>query len=256
MRPRDSYGEWVDVSLLAAFGAGMISFLSPCVLPLVPAYLSIVTGVSVAELQERETAREQRLKVMRGVGLFMVGFTVVFVLLGASAATVGKFLVRHQRPFEIVFGVVIIVFGVFLAGVVRPMWLERERRFRVGDSLGGWGAPVMGMAFAFGWTPCIGPILGGVLTVAAASASVGRGIALLVAYAIGLGVPFLLAGLALSEMSRVFGWFKRHSRIINAVAGAIMIVFGLLMVFGKVTWLSQQIIGVMDWLGLEGLTAI
>jgi len=246
----------VDVSLLAAFGAGMISFLSPCVLPLVPAYLSIVTGVSVAELQERETAREQRLKVLRGVALFMAGFTAVFVLLGASAATVGKFLVRNQRVFEIAFGVVIIVFGVFLAGILRPMWLERERRFRVGDSLGGWGAPVMGMAFAFGWTPCIGPILGGVLTLAAATASVGRGIALLVAYAAGLGVPFLLSGLALSELSRVFGWFKRHARLINAIAGTIMVVFGLLMVFGKVTWLSQQIIGFMTWLGLDRLTAI
>lgn len=246
----------MDVSLLAAFGAGMISFLSPCVLPLVPAYLSIVTGVSVAELQERETAREQRLKVMRGVGLFMAGFTVVFVLLGASAATVGKFLVRNQRVFEMVFGVVIIVFGVFLAGVIRPMWLERERRFRIGDSLGGWGAPVMGMAFAFGWTPCIGPILGGVLTLAAATGSVGRGIVLLVAYAAGLGVPFLVSGLALSEMSRVFGWFKRNSRLINGVAGGIMIVFGLLMVTGKVTWLSQQIISVMSWLGLDRLTSI
>lgn len=246
----------MDVSLVAAFAAGMLSFLSPCVLPLVPAYLSMVTGVSVAELQERETARRQRVAVVRGVALFMAGFTAVFVLLGASAATMGKFLVRNQRIFEIVFGFVIIAFGIFLAGVIRPMWLERDRRFRVGDSLGGWGAPVMGMAFAFGWTPCIGPVLGAVLTLAGATASVGRGVALLLAYAVGLGVPFLLAGLALSELSRVFGWFKRNARAINAVAGAIMIAFGLMMVFGKVTWLSQRIIGFMTWLGLDRLTAI
>lgn len=243
-----------NVSFVAAFTAGMVSFLSPCVLPLVPAYLSMVTGVSVAELQERDSLQQQRKTVLRGILLFVAGFTVVFVTFGAGAGLVGTFLTRNQRIFEIVSGLLLIGFGIFLAGIVRPGWLERERRFRIESSLGGWAAPVIGMAFAFGWTPCIGPILGAVMTIAAQQGGVGRGSLLLLVYAAGLAVPFVLAGMALSEMSRLFGWVKRHFRLINGIAGAIMIAFGLLLVFGKVQQLSIWITRFLSSIGLEGLT--
>lgn len=245
-----------DVSVFAAFFAGIISFFSPCVLPLVPAYLSMVTGLSVDELRERESAKLQRLKVLRGTGLFFLGFTLVFVMLGAGASAVGSFLLDNRRIFELISGVLVIAFGIFLMGVIRPSVLERDHRLQVSSALGGWGAPVMGGAFAFGWTPCIGPILGGVLTLAATQGSVGRGVFLLFVYSLGLGVPFLISGLALTEMSRVFGFVKRHFRTINIVAGSILVVFGVLLVTNQVTRVSNWIINVMDSLGLDGLTAI
>ncbi len=237
---------------LSAFAGGMLSFLSPCVLPLVPAYLSIVAGVSVEEVQ----SGTKRLAVVRGTALFMSGFTIVFVALGATASAVGAFLLSHRRPFEVASGVLVIVFGVFLAGAVRPSWLEQERRFHLDRSLGTWGAPLLGGAFAFGWTPCIGPILGTVLTLAAREASVAQGVLLLFGYSLGLGIPFLLSGLALSELSGLFGWVKRHFRALNLAAGAILVVFGVLLLTNQVTRISGWIQTFFEWIGLDRLTNI
>ncbi len=246
----------LDVSIIAAFAAGMISFFSPCVLPLVPAYLSIVTGVSVDEIRGGDGVKTQRLRVMKGTALFFVGFTLVFVMLGAGASAVGSFLLDNRRIFELVSGLIVIAFGVFLIGVIRPAALEGDHRFAVSDTLGGWAAPVMGGAFAFGWTPCIGPILGAVLTLAATQGSVGRGAMLLLVYSMGLGIPFLISGLALSEMSRLFGWVKRHFRVINIVSGSILVAFGILLITNNVTRISSWMINVMNDLGLDFLTAI
>ncbi len=244
----------LDVSLAAAFVAGMISFFSPCVLPLVPAYLSMVTGVSVDELQD--SPKNQRLTILRGTGLFFLGFTVVFIMLGATASAAGSFLLQNKRVFELVSGIIVIVFGIFLIGLIRPGFMEADKRFQVSTSLGGWGAPVLGGAFAFGWTPCIGPILGTVLTLAATQGSIGRGVLLLFFYSLGLGVPFLVTGLALGEMTRLFGWVKRNFRLINAIAGTILIVFGILLITNNVTTVSAWITEWMDRLGLGFLTTI
>lgn len=240
------------VNVLGAFFAGMLSFLSPCVLPLVPAYLSMVSGVSVDELAAPKS--DQRRKVLRGTLLFLAGFTIVFVLLGAGASAIGQFLKGHKREFEVVSGVFVIAMGVFMLGFVRPKFLESDRRFRIADSVGGWAAPLMGGAFAFGWTPCIGPTLGFVMGLAANANTVAAGIGLLLVYSLGLGVPFVLSGLALSELTRVFGWVKRHFRAVELVAGGLMVVFGLLLITNQLTRLSLWATKVMDALGLDWLT--
>lgn len=160
------------LGLLVAFGAGMLSFLSPCVLPLVPGYVSMVSGLSAAEIDSGEVRAVA--PVMRGVLGFVAGFTAVFTALGAAASGLGRLLIHHQRALDIAAGLLIAVFGVWLAGVGTPRLFLRERRFHPRPShLGPWASPVMGMAFAFGWTPCIGPVLGGVLGLAAARATLG-----------------------------------------------------------------------------------
>jgi cytochrome c-type biogenesis protein len=238
-----------DPSVIAVFFAGMISFFSPCVLPLVPAYLSMVTGVSVTQIQEG--AKGTRLRVLRGTSLFMAGFTVVFMLLGISASAIGGFLRANQDIFNLISGIIIIVFGILLIGFIRPGFLEQERRFRVGSKMGTWGAPLMGVAFAFGWTPCIGPILGAVLTFAATEGTVTKGALLLFVYSLGLGIPFLITGLLMSEVSSVFGWVKRHFRAINVTAGTILVIFGLLMITGNVTRISTWLVDRMEDLGIN-----
>lgn len=237
------------VGILAAFLGGLVSFFSPCVLPLVPAYLSMVTGVSVDELKAPE--REQRVVVLRGILLFCAGFSIVFILLGGGTALLGSVLVRNRPIFEKVAGVLVILMGLFLIGVLRPKSLERERRFRVAGVMSGWGAPVMGIAFAFGWTPCIGPVLGAILTLAANEGDVAAGMGLLAVYSLGLAVPFVLSGLALSEMTRVFGWVKRNFRAINITAGSIMVVFGVMIFTGTLTRLSLWLFEAFDSVGIR-----
>jgi cytochrome c-type biogenesis protein len=235
-----------------AFLAGMISFLSPCVLPLVPGYIAMVSGVNVAELAEGHAADIGR--VMRSTLLFVVGFTAVFVALGASASQLGRALHDHQRAFDEASGVVIIVMGLFLAGAISPRLLMTERRFHVTPgSIGPWTTPILGMAFAFGWTPCIGPVLGPVLDQAARSDQLNRGVALLFSYSLGLGVPFVLTGLAFGRMTTVFSWVKRHYRVINLVAGLALAGFGVLLLTHRIHWLSNRVLDAMDALHLTWL---
>jgi cytochrome c-type biogenesis protein len=225
------------VGFVVAFGGGMLSFLSPCVLPLVPGYLSLMSGVSTADLSE-PTAESRRL-VLRATLLFVAGFTLVFTLLFASASAIGQTLFDHQRALNQVAGVVTIVMGLLIAGVVSPRLLQQERRFHVSPSrLGVFAPPAMGMAFAFGWTPCIGPILAAVLPLAAAQGTLARGMGMLVAYSLGLGVPFVAAGLALGRLTRVFAFVKRNFRVFNLVSGLLLAGFGLLLLTSNVTWLS------------------
>jgi cytochrome c-type biogenesis protein len=233
-------GELVQSSPLGffvAFFGGMLSFLSPCVLPLVPGYLSLMSGVTASELAEPTAAVQRR--VLRATLLFVAGFTLVFTFLFAGASAIGQTLYDHQRGLNQIAGVVTIVAGLAIAGLVRPSVIERERRFQVSPSrLGAFAPPVMGMAFAFGWTPCIGPVLGAVLPLAASTGTLGRGMAMLVFYSLGLGVPFVAAGLALGRLEGTFAWVKRHFRVINLVSGLLLAGFGILLLTSNVTWLS------------------
>ena len=243
-------GQLVQDSWLGffvAFFGGMISFLSPCVLPLVPGYLSLMSGVTASELAEPDAAVQRR--VLRATLLFVAGFTLVFTFLFAGASVIGQTLTDHQRGLNQVAGVVTIVMGLAIAGLVRPSMMERERRFHVSPSrLGVFAPPVMGMAFAFGWTPCIGPILAAVLPLAASTGTLGRGLLMLVFYSLGLGVPFVIAGLALSRVEGYFAWVKRHFRIINLVSGLLLAAFGVMLLTSNVTsmssWFQENLSGI------------
>jgi cytochrome c-type biogenesis protein len=337
------------LGLLVAFGAGMLSFLSPCVLPLVPAYLSMVSGLSAAELgalQDRprpglspstspsnqavqvavgaqapvdsapvdsalvesapvdsgpsgavtavrgpsasvgsgptaaptsvgssgdqsvvgetgpsaaDLARE-RGRLLRGILAFIAGFTVIFTILGASASAVGRLFLTHQRSLETVSGILIVVFGAVLvamaAGLPLPLAVSGERRFAVRPSvLGAWAPPIMGMAFAFAWTPCIGPVLASVLALAAGTGgSATGGIALLLAYSLGLGVPFLLSGLAFGRMTDVLARVRSRLRLVDLVGGTILVIFGILLLTGNVDVISAHISSWLHDLHLDRLS--
>ncbi len=242
------------LGFVVAFAAGTASFLSPCVLPLVPGYLSLMSGVGATELAVG--TRTQRSRLLRATLLFVAGFTVVFVALGATASTVGQLLKHHQRGLDQIAGVAIIAMGVVLCGLVTPRFLQQERRFSVRPSeLGSWAPPVMGMAFAFGWSPCIGPALAGVLSLASSEGTLGRGVGLLVAYSLGLGLPFVLAGVAFGRLGAVFALVRRHFRLVNMVAGSILIAFGVLLLTNNVSYLSNFFIHLLDRLGLKRLSS-
>jgi cytochrome c-type biogenesis protein len=241
------------LGLLVAFGAGMLSFLSPCVLPLVPAYVSMVSGLSATEIESGEKANVAPL--LRGVLGFIAGFTVVFTALGAAASGLGHLLLAHQRGFVIGAGVAIVVLGLWLTGIGTPRLFMRERRFHPRPSrLGVWAPPVMGMAFAFGWTPCIGPVLGGVLSLAATRATLTSGLFLLVAYSLGLGVPFLATGLAFGRLTEMMARVRRRLGLINAVAGVSLVLFGLLLLTGNLHWMTSAASDALRAIGLGRLT--
>ncbi len=222
---------------IGAFGlalvAGAASFLSPCVLPLLPGYLSFVSGVSVDELQSG------RRRIWPAMIAFVLGFSLVFTLAGAGVAFVGEAIQRYERELQIVAGALLMVLGLLVAGVVPARWLERERRvlpFKAPKGLA--GAVVIGIAFALGWTPCVGPILASILTLAASGRDPVGGALLLFVYSLGLGVPFVLAGLLFSKLLNVFAWAKRHVRAIRIVSGVLLAVYGLLIILGRLGWLS------------------
>jgi cytochrome c-type biogenesis protein len=241
------------VGILVAFGAGMLSFLSPCVLPLVPGYVSMVSGLSAADLENRQK-RDLR-PVLVGMAAFVVGFTVVFTALGATVSALGKILAHHERAFEIGSGAVIVLLGVWLAGIGTPVLFNRERRFHpLPSRLGPWGPLVMGMAFAFGWTPCIGPVLGGVLTLSAARATLASGIVLLVAYSLGLGVPFIATGLAFGRLTAMMARVRRRLWLVDLVAGLGLVVFGALLITDQLHWVSSIVADLLRDIGLGRLT--
>lgn len=233
------------VGFVVAFGAGIISFLSPCVLPLVPSYLSMMSGVGAADLAVATKPDQRRL--LRSTLLFVLGFTVVFALIEATASGIGQGLRNHQGALDTAAGIVIIAGGVLLAGVVRPAWLMRERRFHVSPSqLGEWAAPVMGMAFAVGWTPCIGPMLGVIQSLALSAGSVGTAAALAVCYSLGLGLPFVLLAVGFGWATGAVAVLRRHIRAINLAGGALLVVVGVLMVSG--VW-TLAISALQSWVG-------
>lgn len=235
------------VAVPIAVAAGVISFLSPCVLPLVPAYLSYVTGMSVDELSgsaERGGDAHPARRVVLGSLGFMLGVAVVFVLFGALFGGFGRLVREHQVGLNRVLGVITIALGLLLGGLLdRLPWFARERRIHHVPRAGLAGAPLLGLTFAFGWTPCIGPTLGAVLGLAASSdqASAARGALLSVAYCLGLGVPFLVTGLAFSAATRLLSAVKRHYALLMRVSGAVLVVLGVLQVSGVWAALMDQV---------------
>ncbi len=243
------------IGFIVAFGAGTVSFLSPCVLPLVPSYLSMMSGVGTAELETASGPNQRRL--LLSTVAFVGGFTVVFATLEATASGLGSTLKNHQQVLDRIAGAVIVVMGLAFAGLVRPRVLTIERRWHVLPSrLGAWAAPVMGMAFAFGWTPCIGPALAAVLSLAADGHTLARGEAMLVAYSLGLGVPFVAAGLAFGRLSGVFGLARRHLRAINVISGIVLAALGVLLLTDNTYVLSTWFSNVLSDLGLGRLSTV
>jgi cytochrome c-type biogenesis protein len=242
-----------SVTLLAAFAAGLLSFISPCVLPLVPAYLSFISGISMDELKGSEKKAAMLGGVILNAIFFILGFSVVFVALGASATFLGRFLLARLTILSKIAGVIIVIFGLHMAGVFRIRTLYAEKRFQGRFAVRGpVGAFLIGIAFAFGWTPCIGPILAGILAIASTQETVGHGIVLLGAYSLGLGLPFFLAGLGINTFLSLFGRLKRHFRAVEIIAGLFLVVVGVLIFFNLFGVLSHYLVRWLPWLGNVG----
>jgi cytochrome c-type biogenesis protein len=223
---------------IAAFLAGLVSFLSPCVLPLVPGYVSLISGVGVEELKAQETSILR--KLMLNSIAFIIGFSIVFVTLGAISTEVGQLAARYKSTLAEVAGVVIIVFGLHLTGILRINALYADKRLH--NVKGGstpWGAFAVGFAFAFGWTPCVGPILAVILGFAAEQTSVSKGILLLTVYSLGLAVPFLLTALGIERFFKFYGGFRKHMHALEVASGSLLIALGVLLILGKFTLLSH-----------------
>jgi cytochrome c-type biogenesis protein len=230
-----------SVSLLTAFLAGVISFVSPCVLPIVPGYLSFISGINVAQFKDGATPPGVMRRVLLTSLSFVLGFSTVFISLGAAATLiVGALLQQYKRELGIVGGLLILVLGIHTLGIVRIPWLLYEKRAEVRTRpLSFVGAYVVGLAFAFGWTPCIGPILGTILLYASQSEHVSEGVLLLTAYSAGLGIPFLLAGLAINAFFRASARIRRHMRVVEIVSGVLLILVGLLLLTNRLTLLAR-----------------
>ena len=220
-----------QVSLTAAFLAGVVSFVSPCVLPLVPSYITFITGLSFDELTATDQGpRVRRLTLIHSLA-FILGFSMVFIALGATATAAGQFLREHQDTLRIAGGILIVFFGIYLTGIIQIPFLSRERKVHLtGKPLGVLGSVLVGITFAAGWTPCIGPILASILLYASTAQTVGTGILLLSVYSLGLGVPFLIASLGMNSFLAASSRLRRSLRTIEVVSGAILIVFGLALV--------------------------
>jgi cytochrome c-type biogenesis protein len=231
-----------NVSIPAALIAGLISFLSPCVLPLVPPYLVYLTGATIEHVANDEPAVSSRRAVMISALLFVLGFSTVFVALGASASLIGTFIRVWSAQLSILAGVVIIGMGLHFLGLTRIGLLMREGRLPIPKPVGLWGAYVMGLAFAFGWTPCIGPILAAILSIAAAEATVANGAGLLAVYSAGLGIPFLIAAFMIEQFSSLFSKMRQHLASIERAMGVLMIITGIGFLTGAVTSASTWLL--------------
>ena len=238
---------------VAAFAGGLVSFASRCVLPLVPAYLSVITGLEVSEIQRGR--RHHLWRIARDTGLFVAGFALVFVMLGLTATAVGHALVHRQALITRISGLLVLAFALFIIGslVLKSPWLYQERRFHPRLSrYGPLAAPVAGMAFGFGWTPCIGPVLGSLLAVAATQTHAVQGASLLAVYALGMGVPFLATGLAFGRMTAAFRWVRRHYAAITIASGCALGFFGGL-TLNRLTWVTSQLQAALRHAGLGRL---
>ncbi len=240
-----TWHRWVDElngpgALFLAFGGGILSFLAPCTLPLLPGYLSYISGLSAEEVRER-----QNVNVVLGASvLFVVGFSLVFVSLGATLSYLGSVIDPHRQTLTRIAGIFIIVMALVMLGVFRVPLLYRESRFHVPRQWGVWSAFPLGMAFAFGWSPCIGPILTPIYAAATTEGSAQRGALLLFVYSLGLGVPFLAVALFTERFFGYIGWFKRHYRALNLSGGSVLLVMGVFLLLGRWT----QLLGpVMNW---------
>mgnify|MGYP001806304746 FL=1 len=237
--------EGFDVGFAAALAAGALSFLSPCVLPLIPAYLCFLGGVSLEQLTDRRRSAFDP-RVMAAAAAFVLGFATVFMILGAGASTLNRLVVENMRWLSLAAGLVIILFGLHYTGLLRIGFLNFEKRIHVERRPAGpLGAFALGLAFAFGWTPCVGPILATILMLAAGGDGVGHGIALLGTYALGLGLPFLAAALAARPFMAFLSRFRRHMRVVELAIGALLVATGLLILTGSINsignWLLETV---------------
>ena len=263
-----------DVTILYALVAGAVSFLSPCVLPLVPPYLVFLTGTSLERLADKEPAPRVRRETVYAAALFVAGFSTVFILLGATASTVGMGLRRLQAwlatqmteikaatglplptgvdPLTLIAGLAVIIMGLHFLGVTRIPLLMREKRLDIAKPVGLWGAYAMGLAFAFGWTPCIGPILAAILAVAASEATVAKGAGLLAVYSLGLGIPFLIAAAAVEPFAAFLARFRAHLGLVEKAMGGLLVLTGIAFLTGFVTQASFWLLETFPALGSIG----
>lgn len=226
--------EAPSIGILIAFGAGLLSFLSPCVLPLIPSYVTFITGLSLDDVQH-----SRRTALIHGV-LFVLGFTMIFMAMGAGATVLGQSLLRHRDWISRIGGIIIIIFGLYLLGVLNIGFLSRERRFHVADKPVGYlGTVFVGIAFGAGWTPCLGPILGSILVYTSSQADLAKGIWLLFAYSLGLAVPFLLSAIAIDRFSSFFQRMRSQMIWVSRVSGVVLIAIGILLVTNYFTILAS-----------------
>ncbi len=241
-----------NVTIVAAMLAGLVSFLSPCVLPLVPPYLVYLTGTSFERLADAEPEPAVRRETVLAALLFVAGFSTVFVALGASASLIGALVRAYSHILAIIAGIAIMIMGLHFLGLARIGFLHREKRLQIPKPVGLWGAYVMGLAFAFGWTPCIGPILAAILAVAASEATVAKGAGLLAVYSLGLGIPFVLAAFAIEPFAAFLARFRRHVVHMERVMGGLLVLTGIAFLTGWITQASFWILEAFPVLGTIG----
>ena len=241
-----------NVPILAALAAGMLSFLSPCVLPLVPPYLIYLTGTSLERFADAEPEPRVRRETLAAALLFVLGFSTVFVALGASASAIGAVLRAYSSELGVLAGIAIIAMGLHFLGLTPIAWLMREKRLAVAKPVGLWGAYLMGLAFALGWTPCIGPILAAILAVAAAEATVLKGAGLLAVYSVGLGVPFVVAALAVEPFAAFLARFRAYLGVVEKVMGGLLVLTGIAFLTGAISEASYWLLDTFPMLGKIG----
>lgn len=238
-----------SISFLTAFIAGIASFISPCVLPLIPMYISFISGLSLDELQNTGDKKRVLKRVIFSSLLFILGFSVIFIGLGASATVLGKFLLSKLSLLSKIAGIVIIIFGLHIAGVFKLNFLNYEKRFHVGQKPSGLLGPfLIGLAFAFGWTPCVGPVLAPILALSAKQETVKQGIILLSMYSLGLAIPFLLTGISINAFLSFTKRIQKHYRIIEIVIGICLIIMGVLFVTGSFSIIAGFMVRWFPWL--------
>ena len=231
-----------ELSLLIVFAAGLLSFLSPCVLPLIPGYIAFVSGLSVSDMTERRPKDKKMASAILSSVLFVLGFSAVFVALGASATWLGSFLVQRLPLLISIAGVIIILFGLQQIGLFKFGFMQATKQIDLpAGKLGLFKAPLLGAAFGFGWTPCVGPILATILTYAATMDTVSKGVMLLIVYSAGLAIPFLLTTLAMNGFFKLFSKIKKHLNLIQKISGAILVLLGILMITGKLTLIAAKL---------------
>lgn len=231
-----------DVSIPLALFAGFVSFISPCVLPLVPPYLCFLAGTTFEHVIARESNALVARKEVATAGLFVAGFTTVFVALGAGASVIGGVLRAYSEPLSIVAGVAILAMGLHFLGVLRLPFVHSTARFEVAKPVGLWGAYAMGLAFAFGWTPCIGPVLAAILAVAASEATVAKGAGLLAVYSLGLGIPFVLAAFAIGPFVKLLARVRGRLHVVERIMGGLLVLTGIAFLMGWVTQASYWLL--------------
>lgn len=241
-----------EVTFLAALAAGLVSFLSPCVLPLVPPYLVFLAGTSLERFADKEPKSRAKRETVAAAALFVLGFSTVFVALGASASVIGSLIRAYSGPLAIIAGIAIIIMGLHFLGVTPIAFLQRQKRIDVSKPVGLWGAYVIGLAFAFGWTPCIGPILAAILAVAASEQTVTKGASLLAVYSLGLGIPFMVAAFAIEPFAAFLSRFRNYLHRVEQAMGALLVLTGIAFLTGSINQMSVWLLETFPILGKIG----